>query len=110
MITFYLLSDPKVMRSLRQELESAIPEPSARMEIKDLEKLQYLVRIRKETAVLKRLTCAPLLQTSVIQEGLRLAFGVSTRLQRVCPDEVLQFDDGKTQWKIPAGVSLQASS
>lgn len=44
-------------------------------------------------------------QTAVIQEGLRLAFGVSTRLQRVCPDETLTFDDGKTQWSIPPGVS-----
>lgn len=47
-ITFYLLSDPKVMRRLREELDSAIPEPSARMEIKDLEKLQYLVRIKRK--------------------------------------------------------------
>jgi cytochrome P450 len=42
-ITFYLLSDPAVMRSLREELESAIPHPSDRLEIKELEKLQYLV-------------------------------------------------------------------
>jgi hypothetical protein len=41
----------------------------------------------------------------VIQEGLRLAFGVSTRLQRLCPDEELIFDDGHKAWKIPRNVS-----
>ena len=42
-ITFYLLSNPQARRRLRGELQSAIPEPSANPEIKDLEKLQYLV-------------------------------------------------------------------
>lgn len=43
-LTFYLLSNPDVLRKLRTELEHAIPDPSADVEIKELEKLQYLVR------------------------------------------------------------------
>ncbi len=46
-LTFYLLSKPDVMRKLRDELEAAIPDPSSSVEIKDLEKLQYLVCISK---------------------------------------------------------------
>lgn len=42
-ITFYLLSNPEVLRTLRDELESAMPEPSETFEIRDLEKLPYLV-------------------------------------------------------------------
>lgn len=39
-----------------------------------------------------------------IQEGPRLSFGVSTRLQRVCPNETLEFNDGKNIWQIPPSV------
>jgi len=57
-ITFYLLANPDVMRKLRQELEFAIPDPSVSVEIKELEKLQYLVCIREERYILKKqLTC-----------------------------------------------------
>jgi cytochrome P450 len=42
-LTFYLLSNPEVMAKLRTELNSAIPDVSARVAIRDLEKLSYLV-------------------------------------------------------------------
>ena len=42
-LTFYVLSNHEVGRKLRRELESAIPDISANVEIKDLEKLPYLV-------------------------------------------------------------------
>jgi cytochrome P450 len=42
-LTFYLLSNPDVMRRLRDELEKAMPDPDQHMEIKELEKLPYLV-------------------------------------------------------------------
>lgn len=45
-ITFYLLSNPEVLRTLRDELESAIHDASVTVEIKDLEKLPYLVSTR----------------------------------------------------------------
>lgn len=37
----------------------------------------------------------------MIQEGLRLGYGVATRLQRVAPNEALQYKD----WVIPPGTS-----
>ena len=37
----------------------------------------------------------------MIQEGLRLAYGVATRLQRVAPNEPMQYKD----WIIPPGTS-----
>ncbi|KIX97984.1 uncharacterized protein Z520_06063 [Fonsecaea multimorphosa CBS 102226] len=45
-LTFYLLSNPEVMRKLRDELELGIPDIStADVEIKDLEKLPYLTPV-----------------------------------------------------------------
>ncbi|OAP56942.1 hypothetical protein AYL99_09054 [Fonsecaea erecta] len=89
-LSFYLLSNPEVMRKLRGELELAMPDVSANsVEIKDLEKLPYL--------------------TAVIQVSLRLSFGVSTRLQRLCPDEAPVFDDGETRWRVPANTPVGMS-
>ncbi|KIW96936.1 uncharacterized protein Z519_02327 [Cladophialophora bantiana CBS 173.52] len=34
------------------------------------------------------------------------SFGVCTRLQRFCSDEVLTYDDGETQWKVPPNVPV----
>jgi cytochrome P450 len=100
-IMFYLLADPKVLQRLRDELEKAVPDPAAPMTTKELEKLPYLVcSFRQEGS--------PVLisfQTAVIQEGLRLSFGVTTRLQRVCLNETLEFNDGKKIWRIPPSVS-----
>ena len=45
-LTFYLLSNNDVMRKLRKELEDADPDISSSVEIKDLEKLPYLVRMQ----------------------------------------------------------------
>lgn len=42
----------------------------------------------------------------MVQEGLRLAYGVSTRLQRVDPDHVIQYKD----WAIPPGTSTGMTS
>lgn len=40
------------------------------------------------------------MKTAVINEGIRLMFGVTTRLPRVSPTEPLTYKD----WTIPAGV------
>jgi len=39
-------------------------------------------------------------QSAVIAEGLRLAFGITTRLPRIATGEVLRYKD----WEIPFGV------
>lgn len=79
-ITFYLLETPEMMQRLRSELLEAKATSSTQ-----LEKLPYL--------------------SAIIQEGLRLSFGVCTRLPRIAPNSVLELDDGKKVWHIPANVS-----
>jgi cytochrome P450 len=79
-ITFYLLKDPKKLQRLRDELLKANITSTT-----DLEKLPYL--------------------NAVIQEGLRLSFGVSHRLPRISPIAPMRFIDGTKVWEIPAGVS-----
>lgn len=62
---FYVLNDSQVLRELRDELEAAIPDVDERVSWNRLEQLPYL--------------------NAVICEGLRLSYGVSTRLQRINP-------------------------
>jgi cytochrome P450 len=82
--TYHLLTLPSVLTKLKTELETAIPNPSALGALSDLEQLPYL--------------------TACVQEGLRLSCGVSSRLQRICPDEDLVFNDGMKDWIIPRGT------
>lgn len=83
-ITFHLLANPKILAKLRKELEEVIPDPDKRVPVERIEQLPYL--------------------TACIQEGLRLAYGLSTRLPRVSPVDVMVFNDGGKSWHIPPGV------
>jgi cytochrome P450 len=80
-ITFYLLQDPAKLERLQEELLAAKASSSI-----ELKKLPYL--------------------SAVIQEGLRLSYGVCSRLPRIAPDATLVFVDGKKgkAWQIPPGV------
>ncbi|CAD6568404.1 MAG: hypothetical protein ASARMPRED_001705 [Alectoria sarmentosa] len=80
-MTVLILSTPRVLAKLRNELKVAIPDVSAPLSIKDIEQLPYL--------------------NAVITEGLRLALGNSRRQTRISPTEVMTFNDGKKQWHIP---------
>jgi cytochrome P450 len=79
-IIFYLLKDPVRLERLTKELRKAKATTST-----ELEQLPYL--------------------SAVVQEGLRLSYGVSHRLPRIAPNETLSFVDGEKTWLIPAGVS-----
>ncbi|KAJ9624370.1 hypothetical protein H2204_010823 [Knufia peltigerae] len=68
-ITFHLLRQPEELRTLKEELVNAIPEPTTLPDVAKLEQLPYL--------------------TATIKEGLRLSSGISTRLQRIATDETL---------------------
>lgn len=94
---FYVLDDRQVLKNLRNELEAAIPDADERVSWNQLEQLQYL--------------------SAVICEGLRLSYGVSTRLQRINPVGSLilktQVSSGKNEEKsimveheIPAGTPV----
>ena len=88
--TYHLLTLPSVLRKLKAELEKAIPDPNAFVPLAILEQLPYL--------------------TACVQEGLRLSCGVSSRLQRVCPDETLVFNDGAKKWIIPQNTPVGMTS
>ncbi|KAJ6134167.1 cytochrome P450 [Penicillium sp. IBT 18751x] len=89
--TFYLLENPEILGRLQFELQEAIPDANERIELKRLENLPYL--------------------SAVVSEGLRLSYGVSTRLQRIDPDEALNFrSQSKTgstiEYCIPPGTPV----
>jgi cytochrome P450 len=84
-ITFYLLKDPVKLQRLTNELKEANATTST-----ELEQLPYL--------------------NAIIQEGLRLSYGVSHRLPRIAPDETMTFVDGDRIWQIPPGVSTPGPS
>lgn len=87
---FCLLSHPPELRRLRSELETAIPNPNRIPQLATLEQLPFL--------------------TTCIKEGLRLSNGVSSRLQRIDPDNPIVFTDrtkniGK-RYILPPGTPL----
>ncbi|KAK5228687.1 hypothetical protein LTR72_002572 [Exophiala xenobiotica] len=85
-ITFYLLDDKKKLARLREELKTVMPSPTSPVTLTTLEQLPYL--------------------TAVINEGIRLMFGVTTRLPRVSPNEPLKYKD----WVIPPGTPVSESN
>jgi cytochrome P450 len=89
-MTYHFLTLPEVLKKLKAELATAIPDPSKSLPLASLEQLPYL--------------------TACVQEGLRLSCGVSSRLQRIAPDEDLIFNDGKKSWTIPRGTPVGMTS
>jgi cytochrome P450 len=97
---FYVLNDSEILRKLRDELEAAIPIVNEKVSWNRLEQLPYL--------------------SGVICEGLRLSYGVSTRLQRINPvgpfilkTEVVSAKNGENgekyttvEHEIPAGTPV----
>ena len=82
-IVYHVLSKPAIFRRLKSEIGTIFKEDQVSC-IK-LEQLPYFA--------------------AVISEGLRLSFGVTTHLQRVSPDQVLNYKN----WSIPAGVGFPTS-
>jgi cytochrome P450 len=83
---FYLLSQPETLTKLKAELATAMESSTEPIGLAALEQLPYL--------------------TGCVQESIRLSYGVSTRLQRIAPDETLVFSDGKKDWYIPPGTPV----
>lgn len=80
--TYHLLSNPSILQKLKAELKTVIRPPYTDLPPGSLEKLPYL--------------------TAVIKEGLRLAYGVTSRIPRVAPDTALQFQE----WTIPPNTPV----
>ncbi|KAF2182877.1 cytochrome P450 [Zopfia rhizophila CBS 207.26] len=81
-IAFHLLSQPTLLKRLKEELEIAIPNSESNVPLDELEKLPYL--------------------TAVLKEGLRLGYGTTVRSARVAPDTSLKCGD----WIIPPGTPV----
>lgn len=86
-ITYHLLTNPKQLKRLQAELKDAVPGDEM-PSFASLESLPYL--------------------SAVIQEGLRLHPAVSSRQQRIAPDDDLFYTnpDTKITYKIPAGTTI----
>ncbi|KAI9675995.1 MAG: hypothetical protein M1817_000738 [Caeruleum heppii] len=83
--TYHVLANPDVQARLCTELVEAIPSASKMPSLTELEKLPYL--------------------TAVIQEGLRLSWGIPQRSPRVNPTGPIIYKD----YVIPAGVPVGMS-
>ncbi|KAJ5776433.1 uncharacterized protein N7511_001444 [Penicillium nucicola] len=85
-IAFHLARDKSIARKLRDELRTVMPTPDAHPESHQLESLSYL--------------------NGVIQEGIRLTFGVTMRQVRIAPTETLIYKD----FAIPPGTPISQST
>jgi cytochrome P450 len=84
--TFYLLQDPVKMQKLRDEVASLKPGPTGHPTLQDLEKLSYL--------------------TGCCCEGVRLMYGVTSRMARIAPDETMIYK----QYTIPPNTPISQST
>lgn len=84
--TYYILSNQHVLKKLTDELAKAMPDPSKPLPLLELEQLEYL--------------------TATTLETLRISHGVTHRLQRISPNQPLQYHDRI----IPAGTPVSMSS
>ncbi|KAI0839698.1 putative cytochrome P450 [Hypoxylon sp. FL0890] len=95
-IFFHVLNDRNVYEKLMAELENAIPNPASRPSRNNLEKLPYL--------------------NACISEGLRLSYGVCSRLQRISPDSALLYRSSdmvhaaRSEYVIPRGTPVGMTS
>lgn len=79
--SFHIIDKPDIFKKLRAELEEALPDPNAPLDWQYLEQLPYL--------------------TGCIKEGIRLAYGIASRLPRVARHD-LKYKD----WVIPTGTPV----
>ncbi|KAF2422592.1 cytochrome P450 [Tothia fuscella] len=89
-LTLHILNNPHILEKLTRELKPIVTDPTHLPSWSDLEKLPYL--------------------GAVIIEGVRLSYGVATRLARIAPDETLiyqgTFKGESIEMKIPPGTAI----
>ncbi|KAL8696123.1 MAG: hypothetical protein Q9224_002960, partial [Gallowayella concinna] len=81
-VTYYLCQNPTMLQTLRTELKGITRSSNTIPKLVELEKLPYL--------------------TALVQEGLRLSYGVAARMPRIAPDRTLEYRG----WKIPSGTAV----
>ncbi|TQS33714.1 hypothetical protein Golomagni_05931, partial [Golovinomyces magnicellulatus] len=80
-LMFYLKREPQTLQKLREELDPVFAGASKPLSWNELQKLPYM--------------------TAVIKEGLRLSYGVTTRLPRISNEDMIYKDH-----VIPAGTPV----
>lgn len=86
MITYHVVSNPEIYRTLTAELKSTFPDRRDNLDYMTLEKLPYL--------------------TAVIKEGLRFSYGVPGRLPRMIETSEATFNG----YTVPHGTIVGMSS
>ncbi|KAL9596343.1 MAG: hypothetical protein Q9219_005860 [cf. Caloplaca sp. 3 TL-2023] len=84
--TYYIISDKEVEAKLMEELEQAMPDTYHLLSLTELERLPYL--------------------SAIVLESLRISYGVSHRLQRVCPDQALTYGP----YVLPPGTPISMTA
>lgn len=84
--TYHILANRSIHEQLMNELETAIPDPENLPDLKTLEGLEYL--------------------GAIMWESLRGTHGTTHRLQRICPDQAIQYRD----WTLPPGTVTSMTS
>ena len=89
---YYLLTSPRILSRLKADLKAAIPDPQAATPLSVLDNIPYLA--------------------AVVQEALRLSYGLSTRLARIAPNEAMPVVDARTgkTWIIPPNTPTSMTS
>ena len=78
--SYHILAKPAILERLMTELERAIPDPDAPLTLKELESLEYTA--------------------AIMWESLRGTHGTTHRLQRICPDQAIQYRN----YSLPPGT------
>lgn len=81
-VTYHLCQSPTMLQKLRAELSGVQPYHSTIPDLEQLQRINYL--------------------TALIKEGLRLSYGVASRIPRIAPDRTLTYGN----WKIPPGTAV----
>ncbi|KAJ0159761.1 Trichodiene oxygenase [Colletotrichum tanaceti] len=93
-ITYHLLTKPELLEKLQAELRTVVDDPRHLPSWTSLENLPYL--------------------GAVLQEGLRLSYGVSARTARVATEENIvyrgEFDKRPVEYVIPSGYAVGMSA
>lgn len=93
-MTYHILSNPEIFENLTIELKEAVPDSQRLPHWSTLEKLPYL--------------------SGVVQEGLRLSYGVAGRTARVPTEEDLVYRGGRQdksiRYVIPRGYAIGMSA
>ena len=71
-VSFYLIDNPQVLEKLQTEIGGLMSETGPSPKWQQLEQLPYL--------------------SAVVSEGLRIGYGVSSHMQRLFPDTVLEYN------------------